>query len=51
MLVDHLRQEFQKIPILEFLSVDKQIVPFKGASLMKQYVPKSHINGATKFLY
>ena len=40
MLVDHLRQEFQKIPILEFLSVDEQMVPFKGASSMKQYVPK-----------
>ena len=40
MLVDHLRQEFQKIPMLEFLSVDKQMVPFKGASSMKQYVPK-----------
>ena len=39
-LVDHLRQEFQKIPMLEFLSVDEQIVPFKGASSMKQYVPK-----------
>ena len=28
-LVDHLRQKFQKIPMLEFLSVDEQIVPFK----------------------
>ena len=37
MLVDHLRQEFQKIPMLEFLSVDEQIVPFKGASSTKQY--------------
>ena len=41
MLVDHLRQEFQKIPMLEFVSVDEQMVPFKGASSMKQYVPKT----------
>ena len=40
MLIDHLRQEFEKIPMLEFLPVDEQIVPFKGASSMKQYVPK-----------
>ena len=26
--------------MLEFLSVDEQMVPFKGASSMKQYVPK-----------
>ena len=39
-LADHLRQEFQKIPMLEFLSVDEQMVPFKGASSIKQYVPK-----------
>ena len=40
MCVDHLRQEFQKILMLEFLSVDEQMIPFKGASSMKQYVPK-----------
>ena len=40
LLVDHLRQEFKKIPMSEFLSVDEQMVPFKGTSSMKQYVPK-----------
>ena len=30
MLIDHLCQEFQKIPMLEFLSEDKQMAPFKG---------------------
>ena len=40
MHVDQLRQEFQKVPMLEFLSVDEQMVRFKGASSIKQYVPK-----------
>ncbi|XP_050706783.1 piggyBac transposable element-derived protein 3-like isoform X2 [Eriocheir sinensis] len=40
MLVDHLRQEFRKVPMIEHLSIDEQIVPFKGASSMKQYNPK-----------
>ena len=51
MLVNHLRQEFQKIPMLEFLSVDEQMVPFKGASSMKQYVPKKpHKRGYKIFI-
>ena len=39
-LVDHLRCEFKKIPMTEHLSIDEQIVPFKGKSSMKQYIPK-----------
>ncbi|XP_045107338.1 piggyBac transposable element-derived protein 3-like [Portunus trituberculatus] len=40
MLVDHLKQEFRKVPMIEHLSIDEQIVPFKGVSSMKQYNPK-----------
>lgn len=40
LLVDHLRNKFQKIPMEEHLSVDEQIVPFKGVSSLKQYIPK-----------
>ncbi|KAF2355450.1 PiggyBac transposable element-derived protein, partial [Trinorchestia longiramus] len=40
LLVDHLREKFQKLPMEEHLSVDEQIVPFKGTSSMKQYIPK-----------
>ena len=40
LLVDYLRQEFKKIPMEEYLSIDEQMVPFKGASSLKQYIPK-----------
>ena len=40
MLIDHLRCEFRKITMLENLCVDEQMVPFKGASSLKQYIPK-----------
>lgn len=39
-LVNHLRTEFQKIPMTEHLSIDEQMVPFKGSSSLKQYIPK-----------
>ena len=38
LLIDHLRSKFNKIPMLENLCVDEQIVPFKGGFTTKQYI-------------
>ena len=38
-LLDKLRNKFVSIPMCESLSVDEQIVPFKGTSHLKQYIP------------
>lgn len=39
-LMDHLRNAFKQIPMLEHLCIDEQMVPFKGQSSLKQYIPK-----------
>ena len=40
-LVDRLREKFASVVIPEtFVSVDEQVVPFKGASGLKRYLPK-----------
>lgn len=39
-LVEHLRTKFNQIPKTEHLAVDEQMVPFKGRSSIKQYIPK-----------
>ena len=33
-----MRFEFQKLPRTEHLSIDEQLVPFKGASSLRQYI-------------
>ena len=38
-LIEHVRSKFKKIQKIQNLSVDEQIVPFKGASSLKQYLP------------
>ena len=38
-MVDHLREKFQNISMMQSLCVDKQIAPFKGRSGIKQYMP------------
>ena len=51
LLVDHLRQEFQKIPMAEHLCVAEQTVLFKGASTLKKYNLKiSHKLGYNIFI-
>ena len=40
LLIDHLQKAFREIPKEENLSIDEQMVPFKGASSLKQYIPK-----------
>ena len=38
-LLDIVKENFRKIPKEEHLSVDEQIIPFKGKSIMKQHMP------------
>lgn len=39
-LLDHIIPKLKQIPMLETLCVDEQTVPFKGKSVLKQYLPK-----------
>lgn len=39
-IIDHMKQKFLAIPMLQMLSVDEQIVPFKGRSSLKTYNTK-----------
>jgi hypothetical protein len=39
-LLNIVKNNFRKIPKEENLSVDEQIIPFKGKSIMKQHMPK-----------
>ena len=38
-IIDSLFPKFQSIPQSQMLSIDEQMVPFKGQSALKQYVP------------
>lgn len=48
-LVDHLRGKFQAIPMTRDLSIDESIVPFKGRSSLKVYIPKKPHKWGYKF--
>ena len=50
-IVDYFLLKFQSLPQDRMLCVDKQIVPFKGKSGLKQYLPKKNTNGGTRYLY
>ncbi|XP_049901068.1 piggyBac transposable element-derived protein 2-like isoform X1 [Epinephelus moara] len=39
-LIDSLLPKFQALPQAQMLSVDEQMVPFKGRSSLKQYIPE-----------
>ncbi|XP_051948067.1 piggyBac transposable element-derived protein 2-like [Xyrauchen texanus] len=39
-LIDSLLSKFQALPQDQMLSIDEQMVPFKGRSVLKQYIPK-----------
>ena len=39
-LYDELKIKFKQIPRTENLCIDKQMIPFKGKSALKQYIPK-----------
>lgn len=50
-MVDHLRTKFKKIPMIQSLCIDEQLVPFKGNSGIKQYIPsKPHKWGYKMFV-
>ncbi|XP_050713415.1 piggyBac transposable element-derived protein 3-like [Eriocheir sinensis] len=50
-MVDHLREKFHQIPMEQELCIDEQMVPFKGRSYLKQYVPsKPHKYGYKFFV-
>ncbi|KAK3886696.1 hypothetical protein Pcinc_009162 [Petrolisthes cinctipes] len=38
-MVDHLREKFKQLTKDQELCIDEQMVPFKGRSSLKQYVP------------
>lgn len=38
-LLNMVKNNFRKIPMEQHLSVDEQIIPFKGKSIMKQHLP------------
>ncbi|KAL6488775.1 hypothetical protein MHYP_G00025160 [Metynnis hypsauchen] len=39
-LIDSLLTKFQALPQEQMMSIDEQMVPFKGRSVLKQYIPK-----------
>ena len=38
-LLNHLKKKYMQIPIPQMVCIDEQLVPFKGKSQMKQYIP------------
>lgn len=46
-LINHLREKFQKIPLDQNICIDEQMVPYKGKTKLKQYIP----NKPKKFGY
>ena len=46
-LITHLRKKFQDIPKYQNLCIDEQMVPYKGKTKLKQYIP----NKPKKFGY
>ncbi|XP_056229119.1 piggyBac transposable element-derived protein 3-like [Seriola aureovittata] len=48
-LLNFLKDSFNKIPMDEMLCVDEQMVPFKGKSQLKQYIPMKPKRWGYKF--
>ena len=50
-LLDHLLPIYQQLPQQQVLCIDEQMVPFKGRSVLKQYLPmKPHKWGYKLFV-
>ena len=50
-LLDHLRQKFNAVQMDQMLCIDEQMIPFKGHSSLKQYIPsKPHKYGYKVFM-
>ena len=39
-MITHLQEKFRVIPMIQNLCINEQLVPFKGKSSLKQYMPK-----------
>ena len=50
-VIDHLRPKFQSIPQQQVLCYDDQMIPFKGHSALKQYMPKKNIQMGIQIIY
>ena len=49
LLTIYLLPKFQSILRQQVLCCDEQMIPFKGHSALKQYIPKNHTNEDTKY--
>ena len=50
-LLSHLQQKYNAIPMDQMVCIDEQMIPFKGSSSLKQYVPsKPHKYGYKVFV-
>ena len=50
-LLDHLREKYNSITMPQTLCIDEQMIPFKGKSALKQYIPsKPHKYGYKVFI-
>ena len=50
-LYDKLKIKFKQIPRTENLCIDEQMIPFKGKSALKQYIPKKPYKWGFKFFF
>lgn len=48
-LLNELRSKFRKVTMRESLCIDEQMIPFKGISRLKQYIPKKPHKWGYKF--
>lgn len=48
-MIDCLRNSFQQIPMIQNLCIDEQLIPFKGNSAIKQYIPSKPHKWGYKF--
>ena len=50
-MIDQLREKFNEIKMPQELCVDEQLVPFKGRSQVKQYIPSKPYKWDIKYIY
>ena len=51
LLIEHFQNKFRNIPMTSNLSVDEQMVPFKGKSQLRQYLPNKPTKWGYKFVF
>ena len=50
-MINQLRDKFQQIPKTQALCIDEQLIPFKGKSQLKQYIPSKPHKWGYKFFF